>query len=213
MNTPDYLRIDLPDVEYMRIVPIVPLSYFCRFWDRLGCVPASYLTSALKFERVKQNIYNCATCVIIDTFDFDASVLPKLKKLRHVQITDSTKKWTGHADLGLILSKLHNNGVDIQFKDKVTPKMLVNCELFSLIPIIIPTYTYKEIKELVYMLLNSPRPGLHKCIACIIAYKPRLKSLIRQYVEHMITLEHLESKPDRNKIKLLTHTDKCVFAR
>ena len=35
MNTPDYLRIDLPDVEYMRIVPIVPLSSFCKFWDSI----------------------------------------------------------------------------------------------------------------------------------------------------------------------------------
>jgi hypothetical protein len=207
----DYLKAihQRPDVEYLKNVPV---EVFCEFWNYLGCVPTSYIKVAIKFQKVKQNICNCAMCIIVDTLDFDASILLKMKKLRQVQV-HSTTRWTKkNVTLGHTLTKLYQNGVDIQFKAKITPKTLVDGELFSLIPIVVPTYTYKEVEELVYMLLNSPRSGLHKCIACIIAYKPKLADRIRALVSHATAVEEIKPKPDRSKIKLLENTHKCVFA-
>ena len=186
----------LPPTDYLNAVPV---QIFCQFWKELGCVPASYLAPAIKVA--KQNIYNCATCIIIDTMDFDASILLKLKNLKSVVIKTSWKKNT---QLPSILSKLSKRGVEIKMS-KVTPKTLVNCELYDLISYIVPTYTYKEIEELIYLLLASPKPGVQKCIRCIIKHKPQLKSKIQDMIEYAITNEYSKStgKPNITKINLL----------
>jgi hypothetical protein len=187
----------MPSLNYLNIVPV---EIFCQFWKELGCVPASYLAPAVKQPKAKQNIYNCATCVVVDTMDFDSSILLKLKNLNSVVIKTGWKKNTS---LASILSKLAKNGVEIKMS-KITPKTLVNCELYGLISHIVPTYTYKEIEELTYLLLASPKPGVQKCIKCIIKYKPQLKTKIQEMVEYAITTEYSKStKPDMTKIKLL----------
>jgi Zn-finger protein len=184
-------------VDYLKIVPV---QIFCQFWKQYGCVPASYLAPAVKIQKVKQNIFNCANCIIIDTMDFDASILLKLKKLEQVHVK---AKWSKNTPLSNVLTKLYKKGVHIKIATKITPRALMNCELFDLIPVIIPTYTYAEIEELVFMLLDSPRPGVQKCIMCIVKYKPQLKSYIKEKVEYVITQEYLKPKPNMKKIKLL----------
>jgi hypothetical protein len=186
----------LPPLNYLNIVPV---EIFCQFWKELGCVPASYLAPAVKIPKAKQNIYNCATCVVVDTMDFDSSILLKLKNLNSVVIKTSWKKNT---PLTSVLSKLAKTGVDIKMQ-KVTPKTLVDCELYGLISHVIPTYTYKEIEQLVYLLLASPKPGVVKCIKCLIKYKPQLKTKIQDMVEYAITNEYSKPKPDSKKIQLL----------
>jgi Zn-finger protein len=187
----------LPSLNYLNIVPV---EIFCQFWKELGCVPASYLAPAVKQPKAKQNIYNCATCVIVDTMDFDSSILLKLKNLNSVVIKTSWKKNT---PLTSVLSKLAKNGVEIKMS-KITPKTLVECELYGLISYIVPTYTYKEIEQLVYLLLASPKPGVQKCIKCIIKYKPQLKTKVQEMIEYAITTEYSKStKPNMTKIQLL----------
>jgi Zn-finger protein len=186
-----------PPVDYLKIVPV---EIFCQFWKQYGCVPASYLAPAVKIQKAKQNIFNCANCIIIDTMDFDASILLKLKNLEQVCVQT---KWVKNTPLSNVLTKLYKQGVHITI-GKVTPRTLVNCELFDLIPVIIPTYTYKDIEELVYMLLNSPQPGVKKCITCIIKHKPQLKSQIKATVQYAISYEYVKPKPDKKKIKLLS---------
>lgn len=185
----------LPPNNYLKIVPV---EIFCQFWKELGCVPASYLAPAVKVA--KHNIYNCATCIVIDTMDFDATILLKLKNLKCVVIKC---KWVKNTPLASVLSKLYKNGVDVHFKTKVTPKMLVNCELYGLISIVVPMYTYKQIEELVYEFLNSPKPGVKKCITCIIKLKPQLKQRVNDMVDYAITTEYSKPKPNTTKIKLL----------
>ena len=187
----------LPSPDYLNIVPV---EIFCQFWNNFGCVPASYLAPAVKQPKAKQNIYNCATCIIVDTMDFDVSILSKLKNLKSVVVKTSWKKNT---PLASTLSKLAKNGIEIKMS-KITPKTLVNCELYGLISYIVPTYTYKEIEELVYLLLASPKPGVQKCIKCLIKFKPQLKNKIQDMIEYAITSEYSKStKPNMTKIQLL----------
>lgn len=188
---------NLPSLNYLNIVPV---EIFCQFWNNLGCVPASYLAPAIKQPKAKQNIYNCATCIIVDTMDFDSSILLKLKNLNSVVMKTSWKKNTL---LASTLSKLSKKGIEIKMP-KVTPKTLVECELYDLISYIVPTYTYKEIEDLVYLLLASPKPSVKKCIKCLIKFKPQLKRKIQDMIEYAITTEYSKtSKPDMNKIQLL----------
>lgn len=187
----------LPPLTYLNIVPV---EIFCQFWKELGCIPASYLSSAIKVPKAKQNIYNCATCVIVDTMNFDTSILFKLKNLKSVVIKSN---WTKKSSLPSVLVKLNKNGVDIKM-NKITPKILVDCELYDLISYIVPMYTYKEIEELVYLLLASPNPSIIKCIKCIVKYKPKLKTKIHDMVEYAITKEYSNStKLNTSRIQLL----------
>ena len=102
------MSIQRPPVDYLKIVPV---EIFCQFWKQYGCVPASYLAPAVKIKKAKQNIFDCATCIIIDTMDFDfqnPSILLKLKKLEQICVQT---KWVKNTPLSNILNPSCTNKV------------------------------------------------------------------------------------------------------
>ena len=184
---------NLPEKDSVKYVPV---EIFCQFWANLGCIPASYLEEMMKIKTVKQNINNCAIKVYIDTMDFDANILLNLKNLQLVHVKT---KWTINPPLAQVLTSLYKQGVKITFAQKITPYQLVDCQLFKLTSVIIPTYTYKEIEELIYLLLDTN--SYKSCIKCIMKLKPMLKQRVQNIVSYAITTEYTKQKPNLKRIE------------